>query len=478
VSVAQGVFFSPFYCRSAQGILKGQLAYRLGNLSIGTVDHMEAAMTISDQLAQRILDRTARVGVVGLGYVGLPFAVEKAKVGFEVIGIDRSQARVDQVNRGENYIGDVDDIELQELVTAGLIRATTNFDVVSELDVIVIAVPTPLTKNLNPDLQYVQSVTAEIAPRLRPGQLISLESTTYPGTTEEVMLPVLATSGLVVESDYFLAHSPERVDPGNLRYTTKNTTKVVGGVGPASLHIAELFYSQTIEHVVTVSSARAAEMVKVFENTFRAVNIALVNELALLCDRMGQDVWEVLDAAFTKPFGIMPFYPGPGVGGHCIPLDPHYLEWKAREFNFNTRFIALAGEINRRMPEFVRDKTVRILGRNGVASRGANVLALGVSYKKNLGDWRESPSVDVITLLEQEGINVCYHDPHVASCVIDSTTRTSVELTDELVANSDLVLILTDHDDVDHARVVQHARHVFDTRNATRMITATNVTLL
>jgi UDP-N-acetyl-D-glucosamine dehydrogenase len=435
-------------------------------------------MTVSDQLANKILNRTAKVGVVGLGYVGLPFAVEKAKVGFEVIGIDRSIGRVDQVNRGENYIGDVDDVELKDLVTSGSIVATTNFDVIGDLDVIVIAVPTPLTKNLNPDLQYVESVTAEIAKRIRPGQLISLESTTYPGTTEEVMLPVLSASGLVVNVDFFLAHSPERVDPGNRRYTTKNTTKVVGGVGPASLHVAELFYSQTIERVVTVSSARAAEMVKVFENTFRAVNIALVNELALLCDRMDQNVWEVLDAAFTKPFGIMPFYPGPGVGGHCIPLDPHYLEWKAREFNFNTRFIALAGEINRRMPEFVRDKTVRTLGRNGVASKGAKVLALGVAYKKNLGDWRESPALDVITLLEAEGIEVTYHDPHVATCTINGTVRSSVELTDDLVAQSDLVVILTDHDAVDHHHVVDVARHVFDTRNATHSMNVANVTVL
>ena len=318
-------------------------------------------------LLSKIRDRSAVVGMVGLGYVGLPFAVEKAKAGFHVIGIEQNAERAKQVNAGENYIPDVKDEELSDLVRTGRLEAVTNFARVAEMDVIVIAVPTPLTKNLTPDLQYVESVTHELARRARPGQLISLESTTYPGTTDEVMLPILEASGLTVEQDIFLAYSPERVDPGNKRYQTRNTTKVVGGVGPESLKLAVAFYSQTVERVVPVSSARAAEFVKVFENTFRAVNIGLVNEMALLCDRMGLNVWEVLDAAFTKPFGIMPFYPGPGVGGHCIPLDPHYLEWKAREFNFNTQFIALAGDINRRMPEFVREKTHRLLNQLGVA---------------------------------------------------------------------------------------------------------------
>ena len=304
----------------------------------------EATLSHKEQLLQKIASRTAVVGVVGLGYVGLPLAVEKAKVGYRVIGVEQNPRRAAKINRGENYIGDVSTEDLQVLVAKGMLKAVEDFSLVPQMDVIVICVPTPLTKNLTPDLQYVEKVTAEIGSRLRPGQLICLESTTYPGTTEEVMLPLLGNSGLTVEEDFFLAHSPERVDPGNKRYTTANTSKVVGGVGPNSLEVAAAFYSQTVRHVVPVSSAKAAEMVKIFENVFRAVNIALVNELTLLCDRMDLNVWEVLDAAFTKPFGIMPFYPGPGVGGHCIPIDPHYLEWKAREYNFTTRFIGLAGK--------------------------------------------------------------------------------------------------------------------------------------
>ena len=348
---------------------------------------------VADLLA-KIENTTSKVGVVGLGYVGLPFAVEKGKVGFHVTGFDRSVTRVDLVNRGENFIGDVKDEELRDLVAGGLLLATTDMNRLGEMDAIVIAVPTPLNKNLNPDLQYVEKVTQEIAKRLRPGQLISLESTTYPGTTDELMKPILEATGLKAGVDFFLAHSPERVDPGNARYTTKNTFKVVGASDAASRQVAAAFYRKTILNIIEVSSAAAAELTKVFENTFRAVNIALVNELTLLCDRMGINVWEVLDAAFTKPFGIMPFYPGPGVGGHCIPLDPHYLEWKAREFNFNTRFIALAGEINRHMPEFVVDKALRLLSDRGKGFRGSRVLALGVAYKKDIDDPRESPASD------------------------------------------------------------------------------------
>lgn len=427
-------------------------------------------MVIQDALLRKVRDRTAVVGVVGLGYVGLPFAVEKAKVGFRVLGIEQNPARAAQVNAGENYIGDVQDEELRDLVARGLIRADMDFARIPEMDVIVICVPTPLTKNLTPDLTYVESVTREVARKLRPGQLISLESTTYPGTTEEVMLPILASSGLRVEEDFFLVHSPERVDPGNKRYTTKNTTKVVGGVGPASLEVGQTFYAQTIENVVPLSSAKAAELVKVFENTFRAVNIALVNELTLLCDRMGLNVWEVLGAAFTKPFGIMPFWPGPGVGGHCIPLDPHYLEWKAKELNFNTHFIALAGEINRRMPEFVREKVHRVLNQRGVAPSRAKVLALGVAYKKDLDDFRESPALSVIHLLRADGAEVVYHDPHVPTFRDGELGMESVPLTADLIAAQDLVVILTDHSGVDYAWVVKHARHVLDTRNATQRV--------
>ncbi len=434
-------------------------------------DEAAGAGSVKRGLLQKINDRTAVVGVVGLGYVGLPFAVEKAKMGFRVIGIDRKQARVDMINRGENYISDVKDEELKDLVGRGLISAVTDFDIASGLDVVVIAVPTPLTKNLTPDLQYVEHVTRLFAPYIRPGQLVSLESTTYPGTTEEIMLPILESTGLKVEEDFFLAHSPERVDPGNQRYTTKNTNKVVGGVGPESLEVAVAFYSQTIEHVVPVSSAKVAELVKVYENTFRAVNIALVNELALLCDRMGLNVWEVLDAAFTKPFGIMPFYPGPGVGGHCIPLDPHYLEWKAKELNFNTHFIALAGEINRMMPEFARNKAWRTLNNLGVAPSQAKILAIGAAYKKDLDDFRESPAIDIMKMLIDDGVDLCYHDPYVAEFADKGLEMKSVPLTAEVLAQQDLVVILTDHTCIDYNFIVANSRHVLDTRNATRKVT-------
>jgi len=421
------------------------------------------------ELMEKFMDRIARVGVVGLGYVGLPFAVEKAKVGFRVLGFDRSPGRVAQVAAGDNYIGDVNDQELREVVLGqGLLEATGDWDRLPEMDVIVICVPTPLTRNLTPDLQYIQAVTEEVAKRLRPGQLISLESTTYPGTTQEVMKPLLEASGLRVGRDFYLAFSPERVDPGNKRYSTRNTNKVVGASDPVSREVALAFYRQTILHVVPVSSSQAAEMVKVFENTFRAVNIALVNELAMLCDRMDLDVWEVLDAAGTKPFGIMSFYPGPGVGGHCIPLDPHYLEWKAREFNFNTRFIALAGEINRRMPEFVMEKAMRLLSDHGRGLRTARVLVLGVAYKKDIADPRESPSAEILHLLAQRGAWVTYHDPLIPRFQEYGHDLESVPLTVKALDEADLVLILTDHSAVDYAFVVEHAHLLLDTRFATR----------
>ncbi|SMB80472.1 nucleotide sugar dehydrogenase [Deinococcus hopiensis] len=429
-------------------------------------------------LIRRIEDHTARIGVVGLGYVGLPFLVEKAKVGFHVTGIDRNPQRAEMVARGQNYIGDVRDEDLRDIVEQGLVSTTTDFAVVADLDVIVICVPTPLDINLSPDLSYVQGVTAEIAKYLRPGQLVSLESTTYPGTTEEVMKPLLEASGLRVGEEFFLAHSPERVDPGNARYTTKNTNKVVGGHDPVSLEVAVTFYRQAIEHVVPVSSAKAAEMVKVYENTFRAVNIALANEIALLCDRMGINVWEVLDAAFTKPFGIMPFYPGPGVGGHCIPLDPHYLEWKAREYNFQTHFIALAGETNRKMPEFVVDKAARVLNAARKPLNGSKVLLLGMAYKSDLDDYRESPAIEVYKLLQRAGAEVSFHDTWTPEVNEHGVHATGVDLTDETIHGADLIIITTKHSDVDYAGVVQKAQAVLDTRYATRGIASEKVTLL
>ncbi len=426
--------------------------------------------SLDKQLLEKITSHSAIVGVVGLGYVGLPFAVEKAKVGFRVMGIEQNPVRAERVNKADNYITDVHDEELKQVVASGHLQAFSDFQRVPEMDVIVICVPTPLSKNLTPDLSYIENVTKELAKHLRPGQLISLESTTYPGTTDDVMRPILEKNGLRQGQDFFLAHSPERVDPGNKRYTTKNTNKIVGASDPISLEVAKTFYEQTILKVVPVSSAKAAEMVKVFENTFRAVNIALVNELALLCDRMGLNVWEVLDAANTKPFGIMPFYPGPGVGGHCIPIDPHYLEWKAKEFNFNTRFIALAGEINRRMPEFVKEKAWRVLNELGIAPKNATILAIGVAYKKDLGDWRESPAIDVIEGLLQDHAKVLYHDPFVPQISIGSHQLVSIDLTEETVKNTDLVLILTDHSHTDYKSIVQHAKAVLDTRGITRKL--------
>ena len=429
------------------------------------------AMSTKSELIRKIEDRTARIGVVGLGYVGLPFAVEKAKVGFHVIGIEQNPVKAQKINDGLNYILDVKDEELRLMVQQGFLEAVTDFKRIPDVDVVVVCVPTPLTINLTPDLQYIINVTQQITPFLRKGQLVTLESTTYPGTTEEVMLPILEVSGLNLEEDFFLAHSPERVDPGNQRYTTKNTHKVVGGAGPESLAVAQTFYSQTIENVIPVSCAKAAELTKVFENTFRAVNIALVNELTLLCDRMNLNVWEVLNAAFTKPFGIMPFYPGPGVGGHCIPLDPHYLEWKAKELNFNTHFIALAGEINRKMPEYVRDKALRILNRAGIAASRAKILVIGIAYKKDIEDERESPALEVIKLLRAESCHIRYHDPFIPVWNQHGVQMESSPLTGKILEEADLVIIATDHSSINYQWLVNHAQMVFDTRNATQTVT-------
>jgi UDP-N-acetyl-D-glucosamine dehydrogenase len=433
--------------------------------------------SVRGTLLQRIATHEARVGVVGLGYVGLPFLYEKAKVGFNVVGIDRNSTRTEAVARGESYISDVTSEALGSVVATGRVTTSTSFECVRNLDVIVICVPTPLTKMMAPDLQYVEAVSHEIARYMRPGQLISLESTTYPGTTDEVLRPIFDGSGLQLGVDYFLAHSPERVDPGNARYTTKNTNKVVGASDPASLNVAVEFYRQTILNVVPVSSAKAAELVKVYENTFRAVNIALANELAMLCDRMNLNVWEVLEAAFTKPFGIMPFFPGPGVGGHCIPIDPHYLEWKAREYNFETHFIGLAGETNRKMPEFVILKALRILNLAKKPMNGSKVLLLGVAYKAGIDDWRESPALEVLRLLEEHGADVSYHDPFVPEISVDGKHYSSGDLASGLSC-ADLVIITTAHPGIDYEDVVRRAPLVFDTRYATKDIPAENVTLL
>jgi UDP-N-acetyl-D-glucosamine dehydrogenase len=429
-------------------------------------------------LLEKIRTKNLVVGIIGLGYVGLPFLVEKAKVGLRVIGIDENKERAEKVAMGVNYIEDVDPLELQQIVANDLVRTSTEIEALRRADVIVICVPTPLDKNLCPDLRYVISVSEKLAKCLQPGQLISLESTTYPGTTEEIIKPILEKSGLKVGTDFFLAHSPERVDPGNKRYSTHNTNKIVGGVETNSLIAAVSFYKLAIQEVIPVSNAKTAEMVKIYENTFRAVNIALANEIALLCDRMDLNVWEVLDAAFTKPFGIMPFYPGPGVGGHCIPIDPHYLEWKAKEYHFNMRFIALAGETNRKMPFFVFDKVVRVLNQVKKPLNGSKILMLGMAYKADIADYRESPAIEIYQLLSNAGAFVSYHDRWVPHVHFNEQELSSISLTDECLQSADLILITTHHTHLDYLRVVKLAKLVVDTRYATRGINSEKIILL
>lgn len=425
------------------------------------------------QLILKIKDHTAKVAVIGLGYVGLPLAVEKGKVGFSVIGIDHNPARADKVNQGDNYIKDVDDAQLRQLVSEGKLRAFSDFSVLSKADVIVICVPTPLTPTRDPDISYVVNVVNEIARYLKRGQLVTLESTTYPGTTSGVILPALSKTGLQVGADFFLAFSPERVDPGNARYTTKNTSKVVGGMTQKCLEVAKTFYEQTILNVVPVSSPEIAEMTKVFENTYRAVNIALVNEMMLLCDRMGLDIWEVVDAAATKPFGIQTFYPGPGVGGHCIPIDPFYLTWKAREYDFHTRFIELAGEINIQASYHVVEKIARALNEKNKSLNDSRILVLGVAYKNDIDDCRESPALKIISLLVGQGAVVEYHDPYVKVIQLsrpEPRMLNGVELTRETLANADCVLIATRHSTIDYEFVVEHGKLVVDARDACKNV--------
>ncbi len=362
------------------------------------------------ELEKKLQDRTARLGVIGLGYVGLPLAVEFAKAGFEVVGIDLSVDKVERLNRGDSYIGDVDSADLLEVVQSGKLKATTDYSVLADVDTVNICVPTPLSKTRDPDISFIDNAMSEIAKTLHAGQLIILESTTYPGTTEEVLLPRLEEKGLKVGVDCFLAFSPERVDPGNPTFDTKNIPKVVGGITPACTAAAVALYNCTLTSVVPVSSARVAETVKLLENTFRSVNIGMVNEIAQMCHKMDIDVWEVIDAAATKPFGFMPFYPGPGLGGHCIPIDPYYLSWKARASGFEARFIDLAGTVNGSMPEFVVDLVSRALNERAQAIRGSRILLVGVAYKSDIDDMRESPALDIIKLLQDRGAEITYFD--------------------------------------------------------------------
>ncbi len=424
-------------------------------------------------LKEKIQNKTATLGVCGLGYVGLPLAVEKAKAGFKVLGFDVQKAKVDMVNAGQNYIGDVVNEDLAAIVASGNLRATTDFAAVASCDCVCIAVPTPLDKHQEPDISYVKASTESIAPYLHKDMLVVLESTTYPGTTEELLKPILEkASGLKCGEDFYLAFSPERVDPGNLIYKTKNTPKVVGGCTPMCTDIAATMYEAVLEApVYRVSSPAVAEMEKILENTYRNINIGLVNEIARLCHEMGISVWEVVDAAKSKPYGFQAFYPGPGLGGHCIPLDPYYLTWKAREYGFHTTLIENSMVINDGQPKYCVDRPVHILNQHKKAINGAKVLVLGVAYKNDIDDYRESPAIRVIEELQKVGADVVYYDPWVSSFREGSLTMNSEPaLTAELVESADLVMITAAHSNVDYAFVQEHAKAIFDTKNVMKNV--------
>ena len=422
---------------------------------------------MKEQLLAKIDDRSAVVGIVGLGYVGLPLAMEFARAGFRVVGFDVSQRVVDLLMSGKSHIQDVPSDDVARFVKAGKFLATTDEARLGDCDAVSIAVPTPLGKTRDPDMSYVNAATETIARNAHPGMVIVLESTTYPGTTREVMQPRLEGVGLTVGEDVFLAFSPERVDPGNATWHTKNTPKVVGGITPACTDVAMALYGSCIDTPVRVASTEAAELVKLLENTFRAVNIGLVNEMAIVCDKLGVNVWDVIEAAATKPFGFMKFTPGPGIGGHCIPLDPHYLAWKMRTLNYKTRFIDLASEINSEMPAFVVEKVAHALNDERKAVNGSRVLMIGVAYKKDIDDMRESPALDVMRLLEERGATVVYHDPHVPSFRENGHVFTGVALGDDELRQADAVVIVTDHSSIDYQRIVDLAALVVDARNAT-----------
>jgi UDP-N-acetyl-D-glucosamine dehydrogenase len=431
---------------------------------------------IAQTLAAKIGARTARVGIVGLGYVGLPLAVEFAKAGFPVTGIDVSETKAQRVNAGDSYVGDIPTDTLAPLVESGKLRATSDFSVVSELDTINICVPTPLRKTKDPDMSFIVSACQQIVRYFHPGMLVILESTTYPGTTDELVLPMLAQKGLEVGRDFFLCFSPERVDPGNPKFQTANIPKVVGGCTPACTEMGRLFYSQALETVVPVGSTQVAEMVKLLENTFRMINIGLVNEIALMCDRMDINVWEVIDAAATKPFGFMPFYPGPGLGGHCIPIDPFYLSWKTKQAGIEARFIDLAGYINGQMPHFVAEKVQMALNDAGKPVKGSRIHVMGVAYKRNIDDMRESPALDVMLLLERRGGIVSYSDPHVP--VLDLGGRELKAEPEGAAADADCAVIITDHTAFDYSALVECAPLIVDTRNALKGVVSTKIVRL
>lgn len=425
---------------------------------------------LKKDLLLKLKNKKAKLGVVGLGYVGLPLAVEKAKAGYEVIGFDVQNKKVDMVNNGENYIGDIVDNDLAELVKSGKLKATTDFSFIGEVDTVCIAVPTPLDLYKQPDLSYVINSTKDVAKYLKRGMLVVLESTTYPGTTDEVLKPILEESGLKCGEDFFLAFSPERVDPGNKEYNTKNTPKVVGGCTSDCTEVAGTLYRSVLDgEIMEVSSPAIAEMEKILENTFRNINIALANEMAILCKRMGIDVWEVIEAAKTKPYGFMPFYPGPGLGGHCIPLDPFYLEWKAKEYDYHTKLIETSGIINDSMPEFVVENVMKLLNGHKKALNGAKVLVMGAAYKKDIDDMRESPTLKVLEILEKNGADIMINDPYIPSFKHKGVEYVSVDWKEE-IENVDIVIITTDHSCYDYELMVDRAKLLYDTRNATKNV--------
>jgi UDP-N-acetyl-D-glucosamine dehydrogenase len=452
------------------------MEYRVETMPL--LENQTESLRTASELKEKIRDRSAKVGVVGLGYVGLPLAIEMANAGFHATGIDLVKEKVDSVNSGVSYVLDVSSEALQSVVRASRIRATQSLAAVEGLDTLNICVPTPLRKNKDPDLSYVIAAVEAIRIHIRPGQLIILESTTYPGTTREVVLPILEESGLQVGRDFFLAYSPERVDPANSTYTTTNIPKVVGGITPYCTEIASLLYDQFIEKVVPVSSTDCAEMVKLLENTFRSVNIALANEMALTCHSFGINVWEVIEAAKTKPFGFMPFYPGPGLGGHCIPVDPYYLTWKAKMNGCEPRLIELAGNINNQMPGFTVQRIADGLNERRKPLKGSKILALGVTYKRDTNDIRESPALQVLEGLREKGAAVYFCDPYVRSILVRGETLKVIELTPNLLQSMDCVAILTDHSAFDYAMVAKFGPLILDTRNALKGFSRSDLNLL
>ena len=430
------------------------------------------------KLADKILSKKAEVAIIGLGYVGLPLAVEVANAGFNVWGYELDEEKISLANSGKTYINDVSDEELLKIINSGKFKATSKTDCIKECDIVIICVPTPLTPNKEPDMKYIDAATKTISENLRKGQMVILESTTYPGTTTERILPMLESTGLKVGKDFHLVFSPERVDPGNKKFKTKDITKVVGGVTPKCTDLALKFYNQVVAKTFPVSSPNTAEMTKIFENTFRGVNIALVNEMTLICNKLGVDVWEVIEAASTKNFGFMAFYPGPGVGGHCIPLDPFYLAWKAREHNLYTHFIELAGEINDQMPLHVVQRATLLLNKAKKSVNGSKVLILGVAYKKDISDVRESPALHIIQELQKLGAKVFYNDPYVPNLIEEGIDLQSSEITDDLLKAADCVIIITNHSCYNYEEIADKTDILFDTRNATKGLKKSNIVKL